>query len=59
MSDLTRIDQYICIDVEQIVLDEMQAIVDRRLYHGTQEEKDDWAELQQAATIILKNYRVC
>ena len=49
VSELTRIDQYICIDVEQVVMDEMHEIVDTDL---------SAPELRQAAKVILKYYRV-
>ena len=58
MSDTTRIDQYICIDIEKIVADEMQEIISGECWSSCQEDLDDWAELQQAAQIVLKYYTV-
>lgn len=54
----TRIDQYICIDADKLIVDEMQDIVDNDCGSTFQEDIDDWKELQDAAKVILKNYTV-
>jgi hypothetical protein len=54
----TRIDQYICLDVDKIIVDEMQEIVDGDCGSVMQEDLHDWIELQQAAQVILKYYTV-
>jgi hypothetical protein len=58
MTKLTRIDQYVCIDTDKIIADEMRGIIESDCYGLCQEDLDNWAELQQAAKIILWNY-VC
>jgi len=58
MSDLTRIDQYLCLDVEKIMKDELEEIIGRDCGSTFQEDLDAWAELQQAAEIVLKYYTV-
>ena len=57
MSEPVRIDQYICIDIEKIMVDELEAIIGGECW-GCQEDLDNWAELQQAAQIVLKYYTV-
>ena len=58
MSDPVRIDQYLCIDIEKIMVDELEEIIGGDLASSFQEDLDAWAELQQAAEIVLKNYKV-
>jgi len=55
----TRIDQYICIDTDQVMVDEMTEIIEMEIdkqAHAV--DKADWKELQAAARVILKNYSV-
>ena len=59
MSKLTRIDQYICIDTDQIIVDAMRDIIDNDVVSPHLEDVHYWEELQQAAKIVLKNYVVC
>ena len=59
MSKLTRIDQYICIDTDQIIVDAMRDIIDNDGGSSHPEDVHCWEELQQAAKIVLKNYVVC
>ena len=54
----TRIDEYICIDVDQIVIDEMRDIIDTECGSSFQEDIDDTARAQEAAKIILAYYSV-
>ena len=53
----TRIDQYICLDINKIVAKEMKDILqtDIESFH-MQEDIDVWTELQAAATTILEYY---
>jgi len=54
----TRIDEYICIDVDRIIVDEMREIVDNDCGSHLQEDKDNWQRLQDAAQVIINNYTV-
>ena len=58
MSNPVRIDQYICLDVEKIMVDELEAIIGGECWSSYQEDLDAWAKLQQAAEIVLKYYTV-
>ena len=58
MSGLTRIDQYLCIDTDRIMVDELEEIIGGDCGSSYQEDLDAWAELQQAAEIVLKYYTV-
>ena len=58
MSNPVRIDQYLCIDTDQIIVDEMQDIINNDCGSTYQEDLDAWVELQQAAEIVLKYYKV-
>jgi len=58
MSEPVRVDQYICIDIEAIIIDEMEEIVNSDCVGGHPEDVRNWRELQQAARIVLKNYTV-
>ena len=54
-----RIDEYICLDVEQIVVDEMKEILSQKIGDFYMEEdREYWTELQNAAKVILRNYTV-
>jgi hypothetical protein len=59
MIETKRIDQYICIDTDQIVVDEMNNILDEDIesFH-LEEDKKMWSELQAAAKEILRFYKV-
>ena len=54
----TRIDQYICIDTDQIIIDEMKDIIDNGCGSSMKEDIDDWERLQAAAKVILEFYTV-
>ena len=55
----TRIDQYICLDIDQIIIDEMNEILSQDLDRlHMQEDKDFWTEAQAAAKVILGCYEV-
>ena len=58
MSNPVRIDQYLCIDIEKIMVDELEEIIGGDCGSTYQEDLDAWAELQQAAEIVLKYYKV-
>jgi len=58
MSALTRIDQYLCIDTDRIMVDELEEIIGGDCGSSYQEDLDAWAELQQAAQIVLNYYTV-
>ena len=58
MSNPVRIDQYLCIDIEKVMVDELEAIIGGECWSSFQEDLDAWAELQQAAEIVLKYYKV-
>jgi len=54
----TRIDQYICIDIDRIIVDEMKEIVDNDSGSHLKEDISEWKRLQDAAKVILEFYRV-
>jgi len=54
----TRIDQYICIDADQLIIDEMREIVDNGCGSHLKEDKKEWKRLQKAAKVILEFYTV-
>ena len=51
-----RIDQYICIDADQIIVDEMTELIESNCGSVLEEDQTYWKELQEAAKVILKNY---
>jgi len=58
MSEPVRIDQYICIDIDAIIIDEMKEIINSDCVGSHPEDVRNWVELQLAARIVLKNYTV-
>ena len=54
----TRIDEYICIDVDQIVVDEMKDIIDKDNGSHLEEDVKEWKRLQRAAKVVLEFYTV-
>ena len=52
-----RIDDYICINIDQVICDEMEIIVNTDCGSSMQEDRDAWDRLQEAAKVILENYR--
>ena len=54
-----RIDQYICIDTDQIVIDEMKDILKTDCSKFMlEDDKADWKELQAAAKVIKRFYTI-
>ena len=54
-----RIDEYICLDVDQIVVDEMKGILNCKMRKTDfQTDRDNMAKLKRAARVILDNYTV-
>lgn len=54
-----RIDEYICLDVDRIVVDEMESILSCRMRKTDhQTDRDNMAKLKRAARTMLTNYRV-
>ena len=53
-----RIDQYLCIDTDQIIIDEMKDIIDNGCGSKMKEDKDAWERYQEAAKVILGFYTV-
>jgi hypothetical protein len=53
-----RIDNYICIDTDQLIIDEMQEIVDTDTSRLCDDDTKSWLTLKEAAKIILGNYLV-
>lgn len=54
-----RIDQYICLDVDQIIVDEMKDILTCKMRRtDQQEDRDNLAKLKRAARVVLGNYTV-
>jgi len=53
----TRIDQYVCIDADRLIIDEMEEIVDNDCGSHLEEDIADWKRLQEAAKVILEFYR--
>ena len=54
----TRIDQYICIDSDQIIIDEMKDIIDNGCGSSMKEDLDEWERLQAAAKVVLEFYTI-
>ena len=56
----TRLDQYICIDVDKVVIDEMNYLMeDSHLDNAIfPEDKKYWDEVRKAARVILTAYEV-
>lgn len=54
----TRIDQYICLDVDRIIVDEMEEILSHDSGSNNPEDIADWKTLQMAAQVILENYKI-
>ena len=53
----TRIDDYICINVNQIVVDECDDIINADPGpHFCKEDEEGWDELVKAAKVMRKNY---
>ena len=53
----TRIDNYLCLDVERIVVDEMKVILETKSsMFAHEEDRVMWDELTAAAKVILENY---
>jgi hypothetical protein len=54
-----RIDEYICLDVDQIVIDEMESVLQCTMRHNdAQSDRDNMAKLKRAARVIRDNYSV-
>ena len=54
----TRIDQYICIDVDELIVEEMREIIDQKCGRMLKEDKEYWARLKEAAEVILDTYGI-
>ena len=53
-----RIDQYICIDMDQIIVDELKDIIDNGCGSSMKEDLDEWERLQAAAKVVLEFYTI-
>ena len=54
-----RIDEYICLDVDKIVVDEMEMILSCKLRReDRQEDRDSMAKIKRAAREIRSHYKV-
>jgi len=53
-----RIDQYICIDLDQLIIDEMKDVIDNDSGSRLKEDRKEWKRLQKAAKVILEFYTV-
>jgi len=53
-----RIDQYICIDSDQLIIDEMKDVIDNDSGSHLKEDRKEWKRLQKAAKVILEFYTV-
>jgi len=53
-----RIDQYICIDLDQLIIDEMKDVIDNDSGSHLKEDRKEWKRLQKAAKVILEFYTV-
>ena len=54
-----RIDEYICLDVDQIIVDEMKSILNCKMHHTDfQSDRDNMAKLKRAARVMLSNYTI-
>ena len=55
----TQIDQYICIDKDRIIIDEMEEILScSDCGSNMKEDIVDWERLQDAAKVVLEFYTV-
>jgi hypothetical protein len=54
----TRIDQYICIDTDQIIIDEMNDIIDNDSAYPNKEDDKYWKRLRKAAKIVKDAYTI-
>jgi len=55
----TRIDQYICIDLEKELVREMREIIAMKMKDQAYTEDRKWLrEMKKAAKVIIKNYTV-
>jgi hypothetical protein len=53
-----RIDEYICLSVEQIMLDELTDIIEMSLDDHCEEDKAFWESMQKAAKVLMTAYVV-
>ena len=53
---MKRIDQYLCIDIEEIIVDEMKGIIQTKNTSRHPEDIESSAKLQAAAKVVLSNY---
>ncbi len=56
MSKLERIDQYVCIDVDELICEEMRLIIERGCGSTRPDDVASWESLQAAARLILEQY---
>ena len=53
-----RIDQYLCLDLDKIIADEMNYILENDCGSAMDEDVQYWEKLQEAAKVILDAYTV-
>ena len=53
-----RIDEYICLNVDQIMLDELTDIIEMSLDDHDKEDKAFWGPIQKAAKVLMAAYQV-
>lgn len=56
MSKLERIDQYVCIDVDELICEEMRLIIESDCGSTHPDDVASWESLQAAAKLILEQY---
>jgi len=54
----TRIDQYICIDRDQVIVDEGEEVINNKSGSNNPKDISEWKRLQDAWKVILEFYRV-
>ena len=53
-----RIDQYLCIDMDQVIVDEMTDIIEGDYGHLQKVDREYWDKMIEAAKVILDAYTV-
>jgi hypothetical protein len=56
MSKVYRIDQYACIDIDELICEEMRDIIDNDCGSGHPDDIESWGVLQAAAAVVLEQY---
>ena len=55
---MKRIDQYLCIDFDKLIIDEMNEIIDNDSSYILKEDREYWKELKESAMVVRRHYTV-